>query len=83
MGTGENRIASILLAFCRVHTLSAGELAERLGREARKIAERLEVSERTVRNDIKQLNEDLKGCAAVEKRPGPVYPPCLRRRRLS
>ena len=72
MGTGENRIASLLLAFCRVHTLSAGELAERL-----------EVSERTVRNDIKQLNEDLKGCAAVEKRPGPVYPPCLRRRRLS
>ena len=59
MGTGENRIASILLAFCRVHTLSAGELAERL-----------EVSERTVRNDIKQLNEDLKGCAAVESAQG-------------
>ena len=59
MGTGENRIASILLAFCRVHTLSAVELAERL-----------EVSERTVRNDIKQLNEDLKGCAAVENTQG-------------
>ena len=42
MGIGDKRIASILLAFCRTHTLSAGELAERL-----------EVSERTVRNDIK------------------------------
>lgn len=59
MGTGDNRIASILLAFCRLHTLSAGELAERL-----------EVSERTVRNDIKQLNEDLKGCAAIEGAQG-------------
>lgn len=59
MGVGDNRIANILLAFCRVHTLSAGELAERL-----------EVSERTVRNDIKQLNEDLKGCAAIEGSQG-------------
>lgn len=59
MGVGDNRIASILLAFCRVHTLSAAELAERL-----------EVSERTVRNDIKQLNEDLRGCAAVESAQG-------------
>ena len=55
MGIGDNRITNILLAFSRARTLSAGELAERL-----------EVSERTIRNDIKQLNEELKGCAAVE-----------------
>ena len=59
MGIGDKRIASILLAFCRTHTLSAGELAERL-----------EVSERTVRNDIKQLNEDLSGCAAIKSAQG-------------
>ena len=47
MGIGDNRITNILLAFSRARTLSAGELAERL-----------EVSERTIRNDIKQLNEE-------------------------
>lgn len=52
---GDNRTGNILMAFCRAHTLSAGELAEKL-----------EVSERTIRNDIKQLNEDLRGCAAIE-----------------
>lgn len=55
MGFGDDRIASILLAFSRSHTLSAAELAEKL-----------DVSERTIRNDVKQLNEDLEGCAAVE-----------------
>lgn len=55
MGTGENRIANILLALSRGHTLSAGELAEKL-----------DVSERTIRNDIRQINDELKGCAAVE-----------------
>lgn len=59
MGVGEDRTASILLAFCRAHTLSAGELAERL-----------RVSERTVRNDIKQLGEELRGCAAIESAQG-------------
>lgn len=54
MGIGDSRIAQILLAFCRTHTLSAGELAEKLG-----------VSERTIRNDIKQLDGELKGCAAI------------------
>ncbi len=55
MGTGENRIASILLALSRGLTLSAGELAEKM-----------DVSERTIRNDIRQINEELKGCAAIE-----------------
>lgn len=52
---GGNRSANILLAFCRTHTLAAGELASRL-----------DVSERTVRNDIKQLNRDLESCASIE-----------------
>lgn len=56
---GDNRAAKILLALSRAHTLSAGELAEKL-----------DVGERTVRNDIKQLNEDLRGCAAIESAQG-------------
>lgn len=56
---GDNRQAAILLSFCRTHTLSAGELAEKL-----------DVSERTVRNDIRQLNDDLKGSAAIESVQG-------------
>ena len=52
---GDNRIADILLTLCRTHTVSVAALAARL-----------DVSERTVRNDVRQLNEDLKGCAAIE-----------------
>lgn len=52
---GDNRAADILLALCRSRTVSLAALAERL-----------DVSERTVRNDVKQLNEDLRGCAAIE-----------------
>lgn len=56
---GDNRMATILLALGRAHTLSLGELAEKL-----------DVSERTVRNDIRQLGEELKGSAAVESAQG-------------
>lgn len=62
MGIGENRIASILLALSRGHARSAGELAEKL-----------DVSERTIRNDVKQLNDALKGCAAVELAQGRCF----------
>lgn len=55
MGTGDNRLADILLALGRAHSLSVGELAEKM-----------EVSERTIRNDIKQLGEELRSCAAIE-----------------
>lgn len=56
---GDNRPA-MLLQFLR-HTPAATLSA---------LAARLEVSERTVRNDIKQLNSELKGCAAVENTGG-------------
>lgn len=57
--SGGDRSTSILLAFCRAHTLTAAELAERLG-----------VSERTIRNGIKQLNGALRGGAAIENAQG-------------
>ena len=56
---GDNRLAGILQFFCR--TLSAPVSA---------LAERFEVSERTVRNDLKQLNAELEGCAVIESVQG-------------
>ena len=52
---GDNRLARILLFFCRTHTISSAALAEKL-----------DVSERTIRNDVKQLEEELAGCASFE-----------------
>ena len=52
---GDNRLAQILLSFCRTDTISSAALAEKL-----------DVSERTIRNDVKQLEEELAGCASFE-----------------
>ncbi len=52
---GDNRLANILQFFCRTPSAALSTLAERL-----------EVSERTVRNDLKQLNAALEGCAVIE-----------------
>lgn len=56
---GDDRIPRILLALCRARALSAGDLAGML-----------EVSERTIRNDLKQLGEALNGCAVMESVQG-------------
>lgn len=51
---GDNRLAEILHFFCHTPVSPLSVLAERLG-----------VSERTVRNDLHQLNRELGGCAAI------------------
>lgn len=56
---GDNRIANILQAFCKTPSISVSLLAAKL-----------EVSERTIRNDIKQLNQELAGCAVIEGAQG-------------
>ena len=55
----DNRIASILQYFRRTPAATVSILASRLN-----------VSERTVRNDIKQINQELKGCAVIEGSQG-------------
>lgn len=52
---GDNRIADILQFFCRNPVATPSILALKLN-----------VSERTIRNDIKQLNAELKDCAVIE-----------------
>ncbi len=52
---GDNRIADTLQFFCRNQVVMPGILALKLN-----------VSERTVRNDIRQLNTELKDCAVIE-----------------
>ena len=52
---GDNRTAQVFSLFCRVPIVEIGPLAAQL-----------EVSERTIRNDIKQLNAQLQSCAAIE-----------------
>ncbi len=56
---GDNRMADILQFFCRTPVVILPILASKL-----------DVSERTVRNDIKQLNLELKDCALIEGRQG-------------
>lgn len=56
---GENRIANLLQLFRHKPTQSVTELAFRLN-----------VSERTVRNDIKQLNQDFRGTAFIDGEQG-------------
>ncbi|MGN1015100.1 MAG: BglG family transcription antiterminator [Butyricicoccus sp.] len=51
----DNRIATMLQYFRRTPVTTVSTLASRLG-----------VSERTVRNDIKQINEELRDCAVIE-----------------
>lgn len=56
---GDNRIADILQFFCRNPVVMPGILAVKLN-----------VSERTIRNDIKQINSELKDCAVIEGTQG-------------
>ena len=51
----DNRTAQVFSLFCQTPVVEVSPLAARL-----------EVSERTIRNDIKQLNAMLQGCAAIE-----------------
>lgn len=51
---GDNRNANMLQLFRKSSVISVGTLAAKL-----------DVSERTVRNDIKQLNEELADCAEI------------------
>ncbi|KIR01725.1 Sorbitol operon transcription regulator [Lachnospiraceae bacterium TWA4] len=55
----DNRIVNIIQLFRKNQTITIGALAEKL-----------KVSERTIRNDIKQLNQDLHNCAIVEGSQG-------------
>lgn len=55
----DNRLAAILQYFRRTPVATVSTLAAQLG-----------VSERTVRNDIKQLNQELKDCAEIEGSQG-------------
>ncbi len=52
---GDNRIADLLQFFCRTPAATLSTLAARL-----------DVSERTIRNDLKQLNTELENCAVIE-----------------
>lgn len=55
----DNRLAVLLQQFRNTQSLSVNSLAARL-----------EVSDRTIRNDIKQLNEMLNGCALIDGQKG-------------
>ncbi|MBQ9320927.1 MAG: helix-turn-helix domain-containing protein, partial [Eubacterium sp.] len=55
----DNRLAILLQQFRNTQSLSVNSLAARL-----------EVSDRTIRNDIKQLNEMLNGCALIDGQKG-------------
>ena len=55
----DNRISIMLQSFRNHPVVKVSDLASRLG-----------VSERTVRNDIKQLNQDLAGFAVIEGKQG-------------
>lgn len=56
---GDNRLAVMLQLFRKSSSITVVSLAQKLG-----------VSERTVRNDIKQLNKDLEGCAVIDGKQG-------------
>lgn len=59
MDSTDNRLAYILLTLCSTPAISSGTLAEKL-----------RVSERTVSNDVKQLEGELKGCATIRSNQG-------------
>lgn len=56
---GDNRLANILFLFRNTGTISVNVMAAKLN-----------VSERTIRNDIKQLEQILKSCAVIEGTQG-------------
>ena len=55
----DNRTGQILQYFRKIPVITVSTLAAKL-----------DVSERTIRNDIKQLNHDLHGCAVIEGKKG-------------
>ena len=55
----DNRAADILYILGHKSGVTVASIAKKLG-----------VSERTVRNDIRQLNDDLEGSAAIEGSQG-------------
>lgn len=55
----DNRTRQILQYFRKIPVITISTLAAKL-----------EVSERTIRNDIKQLNKDMHGCAVIEGQKG-------------
>ncbi len=59
MDNTDNRLAYILLALCSTLAISSSALAEKL-----------QVSERTVSNDMKQLEGALKDCATIRNNQG-------------
>jgi len=56
---GGNRLAYILLSLCSAPAVSSSALAGKL-----------QVSERTISNDVKQLESELKDCASVRSSQG-------------
>jgi lichenan operon transcriptional antiterminator len=56
---GDNRLANLLQLFHNTQTLSVTNMAAKLN-----------VSDRTIRNDIKQLNQMLRGCALIDGTQG-------------
>lgn len=56
---GDNRISQILQCFRQIPVITVSTLAAKF-----------QVSERTIRNDIKQLNQDLGGIASIEGNKG-------------
>ena len=56
---GDNRAAQIFSLLCTAHSMETSALAARFA-----------VSDRTIRNDIKQLNAQLGDCAAIEGEQG-------------
>ena len=52
---GDNRVANLLMQLNKTPVITVSALASRLN-----------VSERTIRNDIKQINQELQDCAVIE-----------------
>lgn len=56
---GDNRLMTMMQIFRKSSSVTVVSLAQKLG-----------VSERTIRNDIKQLNQELDGCAVIDGKQG-------------
>lgn len=56
---GDNRLVTMMQILRKTSSITVVSLAQKLG-----------VSERTIRNDIKQLNQELEGCAVIDGKQG-------------
>lgn len=56
---GDNRLITMMQILRKTSSITVVSLAQKLG-----------VSERTIRNDIKQLNQELEGCAVIDGKQG-------------